>query len=75
MKIVIDISEDIYNTIMSDLMPDKCQMSAIVTRIYQGILYEEKPQDNTKMIISQGECKTCRHRDPEDKKCDCGAKE
>ena len=21
----------------------------------------------------QGECKTCRHRDPEDKKCDCGA--
>ena len=27
------------------------------------------------MIISQGECKTCKHRDPEDKKCDCGAKE
>lgn len=23
----------------------------------------------------QGECKSCRHRDPEDKKCDCGAKE
>ena len=21
----------------------------------------------------QGECKTCAHRDPEDKKCDCGA--
>ena len=20
----------------------------------------------------QGECRTCRHRDPEDKKCDCG---
>jgi len=20
----------------------------------------------------KGECKTCRHRDPEDKKCDCG---
>ena len=23
----------------------------------------------------QGECRTCRHRDPEDKKCDCGALE
>ena len=25
--------------------------------------------------IKQGECKSCRHRDPEDKKCDCGALE
>ena len=24
---------------------------------------------------SQGECKSCRHRDPEDKKCDCGGQE
>jgi hypothetical protein len=23
----------------------------------------------------QGECRTCTHRDPEDKKCDCGALE
>ena len=23
----------------------------------------------------QGDCKTCRHRDPEDKKCDCGEQE
>lgn len=23
----------------------------------------------------QGECRTCIHRDPEDKKCDCGAQE
>lgn len=23
----------------------------------------------------QGECRTCRHRDPEDKKCDCGGME
>jgi hypothetical protein len=28
--------------------------------------YEERPK---------GECKTCIHRDPEDKKCDCGALE
>jgi len=25
--------------------------------------------------IKQGECITCKHRDPEDKKCDCGAQE
>lgn len=37
MKIVIDISEKIYDTIMSDEMPTRDQMSAIVTRIYQGI--------------------------------------
>lgn len=24
---------------------------------------------------SQGKCKTCRYRDPEDKKCDCGGQE
>lgn len=46
MKIIIDISEDIYNTIMSDLMPTEGQISAIVTRIYQGIPYEERPQDD-----------------------------
>lgn len=23
----------------------------------------------------QGKCKSCRHRDPEDKKCDCGGQE
>lgn len=25
--------------------------------------------------IQTGECRTCRHRDPEDKKCDCGGLE
>ena len=25
--------------------------------------------------IKQGECRTCIHRDPEDKKCDCGGQE
>ena len=37
MQIVIDISEKIYDTIMSDEMPTIEQMSAIVVRIYQGI--------------------------------------
>lgn len=34
---------------------------AVVDELKRRI--EERPQ---------GECKTCRHRDPEDKKCDCG---
>ena len=29
-----------------------------------------KEEDNA--INQKGECKSCRHRDPEDKKCDCG---
>lgn len=37
MKLVIDISEKIYDAIMSDEMPTIEQMSAIVLRIYQGI--------------------------------------
>lgn len=36
MQIVIDISEKLYDTIMSDEMPTIEQMSAIVLRIYQG---------------------------------------
>lgn len=36
MKVIIDISEKIYDTIMSDEMPTREQMSAIVIRIYQG---------------------------------------
>lgn len=36
MEIVIDISEKIYDTIMADVMPTEEQMSAIVTRVYQG---------------------------------------
>ena len=33
---------------------------------YIKAINEERPQD---------ECKTCIHRDPEDKKCDCGGQE
>jgi len=35
----------------------------VVPDTLQGWRYEERPQ---------GECRTCIHRDPEDKKCDCG---
>lgn len=48
MKITIDISEDIYNTIMNDVMPDEGQLSAIVTRIYQGVPCEDNSKDDTK---------------------------
>lgn len=41
MKIAIDISEKIYDTIMSDEMPTAEEMSVIITRIHQGI-----PLDN-----------------------------
>lgn len=43
MKLVIEVSEKIYDTIMADVMPTREQMSVIVTRIYQGIPYEERP--------------------------------
>lgn len=36
MKVVIDISEKIYDSIMDDIKPTREEMSVIVTRIYQG---------------------------------------
>lgn len=51
-------------------------------------LYPDRMTKNGTLAISQnqianaptverqlGECKTCSHRDPEDKKCDCGGLE
>ena len=35
-------------------------------------------QDGVRKVLSErpkGECKTCRHHDPEDRKCDCGGLE
>lgn len=38
--------------------------------------YKQAIRDGkTNFSRPQGECRTCRHRDPEDKKCDCGALE
>lgn len=51
MKILIDISEKIYDTIMADEMPTSEQMSAIVTRIYQGVPIREECQ--TESLISR----------------------
>lgn len=65
MKIVIDIPEEKLNIIRRKIY---CGMfvSDLHKAIAEGVPYEEQPQ---------GECKTCRHRDPEDKKCDCGGLE
>lgn len=38
MQIVIDIGEEIYDTITSDTMPTREELAVIVTRIYQGIV-------------------------------------
>lgn len=51
MKIIIDISEKIYDTIMSDEMPTKEEMSVVVLSIYQGIPIIEESQ--TESLISQ----------------------
>lgn len=70
MKLIIDIPEDVYTRLFDNgiqdneiAVDDVCEMARALR---MGIPYAERPQ---------GECKTCRHRDPEDKKCDCGGKE
>lgn len=37
--------------------------------------YKQGYKQGKKDFSRQGECKSCRHRDPEDKKCDCGGQE
>lgn len=41
------------------------------------IIWCDKTPDGLPLmdLRPQGECKSCRHRDPEDKKCDCGGQE
>ena len=40
---------------------------------YQIMALQSRIEILEKSQRPQGECKSCRHRDPEDKKCDCGA--
>lgn len=63
MKLIVDIPEDRYKQIKD--MPNAFG-SDICKAVRNGTPYEERPQ---------GKCRTCRHRDPEDKKCDCGEPE
>lgn len=63
-KILIDVNalkEDVNNADV--VVMDKQIFNAIIDA--QEVV-EKRPQ---------GECKSCRHRDPEDKKCDCGRQE
>lgn len=56
------------------------QLKWVGNRICQ-ITYSPETFDALDLAIKaleerpQGECRTCRYRDPEDKKCDCGALE
>ena len=72
MKLIIEISENIYDTIMSDVMPDAGQMSAIITRIYQSKPYEERPQGEWIRHIRSIECSVCKNKffaDDENENC------
>ena len=54
-------------TIKCDTEEDKQKLLLALRNVRAiGVVEEERPH---------GECKTCRHRDPEDKKCDCGGLE
>lgn len=64
MKLIIDVEKDYYEMIKYNV--EHGQDYKPFEIIANGIPYEERPQ---------GECRTCRHRDPEDKKCDCGGLE
>lgn len=59
MKLIIDIPEYVYKACLG-------HRDIVYQYIANGTPYEER---------SKGECKSCRHRDPEDKKCDCGGLE
>jgi hypothetical protein len=64
MKLIIDIPDEEYKTLSKMSEKEKVnELSYYERAIANGIPYEERPQ---------GKCKTCIHRDPEDKKCDCG---
>ena len=61
MKLLIDIDKNYYKIIKHEVENGNDYKPFEI--IANGIPYKEKPQ---------GECITCIHRDPEDKKCDCG---
>lgn len=64
MKLIIDIPDSAYEAYKEwDKSGDATVSQTIIAH---STPYEEQPT---------GECRTCRHRDPEDKKCDCGGQE
>lgn len=65
MKLIIDIPEEGYDWIKNGFT-DNEDKEFLIKAVKNGMPCDERPQ---------GECRTCRHRDPEDKKCDCGGQE
>lgn len=61
MKLIIDISEEAYRARQHWVTNPKRMLNEVDKAIANG--------------IPLGECRTCKHRDPEDKKCDCGGME
>lgn len=88
-RILIDNAPTIEpeTKVVANVTFDKEQMEELVEKAKADILEQiERPQGeqiaweqgyefgkNEKR--PQGECKSCRYRDPEDKKCDCGGQE
>lgn len=64
MKLIIDVDENVFTRLFDNGVDTSLEDRKVIDRaVRNGKPYE---------AILQGECKTCRHRDPEDKKCDCG---
>jgi len=59
---------EIHNGALTDLCVPLYQVDNAPT-------VEQLVGNSDRLPMPQGECKTCTHRDPEDKKCDCGALE
>lgn len=65
MKLIIDIPEDVYIRLFDNGIQDNEIATDDICEMARAL----------RLGTPQGECKTCRHRDPEDKKCDCGGQE
>lgn len=62
MKLIIDIDDNVFTRLFDNGVDTSSDDRKVIDRaIRNGMPY--------------GECKSCRHRDPEDKKCDCGGLE
>lgn len=46
-----------------------------INKLYETGWLIEMSEAYDDLLKKMGECRTCRHRDPEDKKCDCGGLE
>lgn len=77
MKLIQETVNCIRNTFKLDTESDKLVRNcmALVQNAIDGEYHDMEEVDVSEIERPQGECRTCRHRDPEDKKCDCGGLE